>query len=62
MIFLTCNVLPESHYPDLTPYEKERFDRLGGTPWKVNSTRALVRSYVHPEDMRDPIYKWRRSK
>lgn len=61
MIFLTCTVLPD-FMPELTPYEKGRFDELGGTSWKVDGTRALVNSYVHPEDQRDPFYKWRRSK
>ncbi len=61
LIFLTCNVLPDD-MPELTPYEKGRFDELGGTPQKVDGTRALVNSYVHPEEQRDPFYKWKRTK
>ncbi len=61
LIFLTCSVLPDD-MPELTPYEKRRFDELGGTPQKVDGTRALVRSYIHPEDQRDPFYKWKRTK
>ncbi|MDK1020275.1 MAG: secretin N-terminal domain-containing protein [Candidatus Hydrogenedentes bacterium] len=61
MIFLTCNVLPDD-MPELTPYEKGRFDELGGTPQKVDGTRVLVESYIHPERQRDPFYKWKRTK
>ena len=61
LIFLTCNVLPDD-MPELTPYEKGRFDELGGTPQKVDGTRVLVHSYIHPEEQRDPFYKWKRTK
>ena len=61
LIFLTTHVLPES-MPELTPYQKERFDELGGQPHHVDATRALVRGYIHPEEQRDPFYKWRRAK
>ncbi len=61
MIFLTCSVLPDD-MPELTPYEKGRFDELGGTPQKVDGTRVLVNSYIHPEEQRDPFYKWKRTK
>jgi type IV pilus secretin PilQ/predicted competence protein len=62
LIFLTCNVLPDENYPELTPYQKEKFDMLGGMPHGVNGTRDLVRTYTHPGELRDPIYKWRRAK
>ena len=62
LIFLTCHVLPDE-VPDLTPSQKEKFDLLGATgPEDVDGTRALVRNYVHPEDQRDPFWKWRRAK
>ena len=62
LIFLTCNILPDDHFPDLTPFQQEKFDQLGGMPRAVNGTRDLVRTYTHPEEQRDPIYKWRRAK
>jgi type II secretory pathway component GspD/PulD (secretin) len=62
MIFVTCNVLPDDRLPELTPYQQETYDKLGGLPNSVNGTRDLVRTYTHPEEQRDPIYKWRRSK
>jgi type II secretory pathway component HofQ len=61
LIFLTCNVMPDENYPDLTPYEAEKFGELGGLPHKINGTRDLVRTYTHPEEQRDPVYKWRRT-
>lgn len=61
LIFLTTHVLPES-MPELTPYQKERFDALGGQPHHVDATRGMVRGYIHPEEQRDPFYKWRRAK
>ena len=61
LIFLTCNVLPES-IPDLTPYEKTRFDELGGKPHKVDGVRAVTESYIDPGEHRDPFYKWKRTK
>ncbi len=62
LIFLTCNILPDDNFPDLTPFEQEKYDTLGGLPRSVNGTRDMVRTYTHPEEQRDPIYKWRRSK
>ncbi len=62
MIFVTCNILPDDKLPDLTPYQQEKYDKLGGMPHSVNGTRDMVRTYTHPEEQRDPIYKWRRSK
>jgi len=62
LIFMTCNILPDDHFPDLTPFQQEKFDQLGAKPRTVNGTRDLVRTYTHPEEQRDPIYKWRRAK
>lgn len=62
LIFMTCNVLPDDHYPELTPYQKDQFDKLGGKPRKVDGTRELINTYTHPQEYRDPIWKWRRTK
>lgn len=62
LIFLTCHVLSDE-IPDLTPDQKNWFDALGTTVGKTpDATRALLHSIVHPGDLRDPIYKWRRKK
>lgn len=60
LIFLTCNVLPDDP-PSLTPHQKMKYDILGGTPELPNGTRAVLRPYLHPEEQRDPIWKWKRA-
>lgn len=60
LVFLTCHIMPET-MPDLTPYEKSRFDELGAVPEVPDATRELVKNIVNPKQ-RDPFYKWRRSK
>jgi type II secretory pathway component HofQ len=56
LVFLTCNVMPNDT-PELTPYQKEKYDKLGGTPEMPDGTRAVLRPYPHPEEQRDPIWK-----
>jgi len=56
LVFLTCNVMPDDP-PELTPYQKEKYDKLGGTPEMPDGTRAVLRPYLHPEEQRDPIWK-----
>ncbi len=60
LIFLTCRVL---HDPmaDLTPSHQREFDKLDATPRVPNSQRDALKDYVKPQEMRDPIWKWRRS-
>lgn len=61
LIFLTCNII-EDDFNELTPYEKRKFDRLGGiTEDDIDSTPDMLESYG-TNQMRDPIYKWRRPK
>ena len=60
MIFLTCSVLDEEH-PPLTDYQQKKFEEAAGSETKVNAQRALFHEMVHPGEMRDPIWKWRRS-
>lgn len=62
LVFLTCNIVDDD-FPELTPYQKENYDRLGGiTPEDdMNVTREILKGY-YDEPLRDPIYKWRRPK
>lgn len=60
LIFLTCHVVQESP-PSLTPAQQVEFDKLGNSPDVPNSQRAFFRSLVKPGEMRDPMWKWRRS-
>jgi len=60
LIFLTCRVL---HDPmsDLTPSHQREYDKLDATPKVPDSQRPMLKDYVKPQEMRDPIWKWRRS-
>lgn len=61
LVFLTCNII-EDDFNELTPDEKRKFDILGGIAEEdINATKALVNTYGK-DQMRDPIYKWRRPK
>lgn len=61
LIFVTCRVLGE-RAPDLTGAHQKEFDRLGAKPDVPDSQREVLRTWAKPNEMRDPIWKWRRSK
>jgi general secretion pathway protein D len=60
LIFLTCRVL---HDPisDLKPSHQREYDKLDATPKVPDSQRSAFKDYVKPQEMRDPIWKWRRA-
>ena len=61
MIFLTCNIVKDG-FSELTPYEKQQYDLLGGTPLdETNAMRSMIDAYGK-NPIRDPYYKWRRAK
>lgn len=60
LIFLTCHVV-EENLPKLTSSEQEEFDKLDASPEVPDAQRAMFRSIVKPQEMRDPMWKWRRS-
>lgn len=59
LVFLTCSVLGEQ-LPELTPGQQHEYDKLENTPEVPDSQRALFRSVIKPQQMRDPFWKWRR--
>jgi len=61
MIFITCNIIPET-MPELTPYEKTQYDRMGGMPMEVNGSKTVWDNYMSKDQNRKPFYKWKRSK
>ncbi|MFA6244376.1 MAG: secretin N-terminal domain-containing protein, partial [Candidatus Hydrogenedentales bacterium] len=61
MIFLTCRVMGEE-LPELTPNHQENFNKIGLVPEVPDSQRAMFRDIAKPQEMRDPAWKWRRSK
>lgn len=60
MIFLTCHILGDQ-LPELTPSEKEAYDELGSEPFVPDTAGQTLRTIVHPNEMRDPAWKWRKS-
>lgn len=60
LIFLTCKVLGDN-LPELSPSHQREYDKLDAAPEVPDSQRALLKDYVKPQEMRDPIWKWRRS-
>lgn len=61
LIFVTCQVLGE-RAPDLSGSEQRDFDRIEGKPEIPDAQREVLRTWAKPNEMRDPIWKWRRSK
>jgi len=60
LIFLTCHVMNES-LPELSATQSEAYDKLDSTPKVPDAQRANFRDIVKPQEMRDPMWKWRRS-
>lgn len=59
MVFLTCEVMGEN-LPALTPRQQVKFDEGKNAPEKVNLPGDIINDTVHPSNMRDPAWKWRR--
>ncbi len=60
LVFLTCRVMGEN-LPDLTDAQQTEYDKISKVPHTPDSQKPLLNSYAHPEDMRDPVWKWRRT-
>jgi len=60
LIFVTCNVLGE-RAPNLSGTHQKQYDRLGAKPEVPDSQREVLRTWAKPNEMRDPMWKWRRS-
>jgi len=61
LVFMTCNVV-EKELPELSPEQRARHDKLDTVPQVPDSQRSLFRTMTHPEEIRDPAWKWRRKK
>lgn len=59
LIFLTCSVIDEQ--PALSPYQQEQAERVRSAEVKVSAETALIYDAVHPSEMRDPAWKWRKN-
>ncbi len=60
LIFLTCHVM-DQELPELTVTQEKEFDKLDATPKVPDGQRANFHDILRPQDMRDPMWKWRRS-
>lgn len=60
LIFLTCRVM-DQELPELTVTQQEEFDKLDAQPKVPDGQRANFHDILRPQDMRDPMWKWRRS-
>jgi len=59
MIFLTCSVIDDQ--PRLTAYQEEKVNLIQSADVKVSAETALIYDAVHPSEMRDPAWKWRKN-
>jgi type IV pilus assembly protein PilQ len=59
MIFLTCEILGES-LPRLTAEQEIRHEAIHTHPRVPNAEQVMFRNLTHPDEMRDPMWKWRR--
>jgi type II secretory pathway component GspD/PulD (secretin) len=59
LIFLTCSVVEGE--AELTDYQKERVGEVQDVDVKVSAETALINDTVHPGEMRDPAWKWRKN-
>ncbi len=59
LIFLTCSVVEGE--PELTDYQKDRVGEVKDVDVKVSAETALINDNVHPGEMRDPAWKWRKN-
>ncbi len=60
LIFMTCQVL-EDEIPQLTPEQQNRYDEGKNAPRTINLESEIIHDTVHPEQFRDPAWKWRRA-
>lgn len=60
LIFLTCNVLPDE-VPPLSAHHEQQYGIAEAMPMRPTAHPDQVRDYMRPSEMRDPIWKVRRS-
>lgn len=59
VVFLTCNVVKDA--AELTPHQQDRLDDAGDPKLDVNGGNELFEYTVHPGELRDPVWKYRRT-
>lgn len=59
VVFLTCTVVKDQD--ELTPYQQDKLSESGDPKLEVNAGNELFEYTVHPGELRDPVWKYRRS-
>jgi type II secretory pathway component GspD/PulD (secretin) len=59
LIFMTCEVLEPSAM--LKPHQQMVYENSKNQDMEVQTEHDVVYNTVHPDAMREPIWKWRRS-
>jgi len=60
MLFLTCHVL-DADKKELTPAQQDKYDTAHDPVMEVNAGNELLEYTVHPGELRDPVWKYRRT-
>lgn len=59
VVFLTCTVMKDND--ELTPYQQDKLSESGDPKLDVNGGNELLEYTAHPGELRDPVWKYRRS-
>lgn len=61
LVFLTSTVMGDQ-LPDLTPEQQYKHDTLDRYPEVPDAQRTVFRTVLKPGEIREPLWKWRRTK
>lgn len=59
VVFMTCNVVNDNE--ELTPYQQDKLDAAADPKLEVNGGNETFEYTVHPGELRDPVWKYRRT-
>lgn len=59
VVFITCNVVEDQQ--ELSPYHQDKLDSTSSPDLEVNGGNELFERTVHPGDLREPVWKYRRT-
>lgn len=59
VVFMTCNVVKDGD--ELTPYQQDKLETTQDPKLDVNASNELFEYTVHPNETREPLWKYRRT-
>lgn len=59
VVFMTCHVVKDGD--EITPYQQDMLDKGSDPKLEVNAGNELLEDTIHPGDLRDPAWKYRRT-